>query len=184
MNTSTIWEHIHMEERAGAKLTQAFVKVEMPVAAPRRPIRELNLSRKISEREINVYRGREGNNKNNLGTPREAEVFSKHVNAEVLKHSLPPPPRTPNLMSFQPRPPPYICATCIMAVVCVAMCINDTIHYIGTKGLSCLSNKDENKIPAKSRRNCRHALRLAVLFPPREKLFNPLFKELRFSNFI
>lgn len=88
-----------MEERAVAELVQAFVKIEMLVASPWRPIREPNLSHKISEREINVYRGREGNNKNNLGASREAEVFSKHVNAEVLKHSP-----TPNFVSFQPRP--------------------------------------------------------------------------------
>lgn len=56
-----------MEERAGSEHGQAFVKIEMPVASPWRPIREPNLPHKISEREINVYRGREGNNKNNLG---------------------------------------------------------------------------------------------------------------------
>lgn len=84
-----------------------------------------------------------------------------------------------NFVSFQPRPPVYM-YICII-IVYVATYIDDTIHYIGINGLSCLSNKDEqnsNKIEAELPQ------RASVWSFFEEELFNPLFKEPRFSNFI
>lgn len=47
-----------MEERADAELVQAFVKIEMPVASPQKPIREPNLSYKIREGNKRLSRAR------------------------------------------------------------------------------------------------------------------------------
>lgn len=49
------------------------------------------------------------------------------------------------------------------------------------KGLSCLSNKDKNKIETKLP---PRASQYALFTAPIEKLFNSLFAELRFSDFI
>lgn len=62
---------------------------------------------------------------------------------------------TPQFHIFQRPVYMYIC---IIIVAYVAMYIDDSIHYIGTKSLSSLSNKDGNKIPTKSKQNCCHAL--------------------------
>lgn len=56
------------------------------------------------------------------------------------------------------------------------MYIDDAIYYIGAKGLSCLSNKDENKIPTKSKQNCP-ATRCSILFFHLERNLSILFSK-------